>query len=167
MILAERRIRMNQFSQILLYLESLSDKELQQLMEKNLKVKNAISPIESRACIIETTLMKLHHNPTNLGFNYLKQALHLCLEKPEMLKSITKILYPTIAQQEKSTASRVERAIRHSIEISWNHISIEQKQEVFFNQKEKPNNSLYIAYVCKYIENIEKQQDYPTQKVLR
>lgn len=163
---------MNRYSQILLYLESLSDQELQQLLNEKL---GPIQPIQQeqnqekkhRKIIIEEILLELHHNPANLGFEYIEKAIDICLQDAEILKSITKRLYPEVAQIVGSKANRVERAIRRTIETSWERLSIEKRQEVFFNQIEKPTNSQYISYICRYIQNIEKQQTYETQKVLR
>lgn len=152
---------MNQYSKLLLYLESLSDEELNNFLAlKDLENKN-------ENLSIEDLLLNLKHNPANLGFNYMVKAIEVCLENEDALKSITKILYPTIARKTNSTASRVERYIRHTIETSWDKISSKQREEIFFNQSEKPSNSEYIAYLYKYINGLKKQQTYQAQKVLR
>jgi len=70
----------------------------------------------------------------------------------EMLNSITKILYPTIAKQFQTTSSRVERAIRHAIEIAWNRGNIEAIDHIFGYTvnaaKAKPTNSEFIAMIA-------------------
>ena len=53
------------------------------------------------------------------GYQYLRKAIMLCVEDSEMMGSVTKILYPTVAKEFKTTSSRVERAIRHAIEVAW------------------------------------------------
>ena len=53
------------------------------------------------------------------GYQYLRSAIKLSVEDPEMMSSVTKLLYPTVAKMHGTTASRVERAIRHAIEVAW------------------------------------------------
>ena len=89
------------------------------------------------------------------GYNYLKTALDLGCKNPLVIEMITKCLYPEIAKLYKTTSSRVERAIRHAIEISWNRGSEELIKEIWgytiSPEKEKPTNSEYIAALAEYI----------------
>lgn len=152
---------MNRYNQILKLLQSLSDKEITNLLnsleenKQNLEVSN-----------IEKFLKELCVNPSLLGFNYLKDAIELCLENKEMLNSITKSLYPTVAKKNNTTPSRVERAIRHAIDTSWDKIDGETYHEVFFNEMERLTNSKYIAYACNYINSLQNINDKPKQKIL-
>ena len=76
----------------------------------------------------------------------------MSVEDPEMLGSITKVLYPTIARKNQTTASRVERAIRHAIEVAWNRGRMETLDAMFGytinTGKGKPTNSEFIALIA-------------------
>lgn len=86
------------------------------------------------------------------GYQYLRDAIMMCVSDTEMLNSITKILYPTIAKKNSTTASRVERAIRHAIEVAWSRGKIDTIDELFGytinNKKGKPTNSEFIALIA-------------------
>lgn len=86
------------------------------------------------------------------GYQYLRDAIILSVNDQEMLNSITKILYPTIAKRHQTTPSRVERAIRHAIEVAWDRGDLETLQEYFgytvSNAKGKPTNSEFIAMIA-------------------
>ncbi len=85
------------------------------------------------------------------GYQYVREAIRLTVEDPEMLNSVTKILYPTVAKNFKSTSSRVERAIRHGIEIAWDRGDVDVLNSYFGytiqNQRGKPTNSEFIAMI--------------------
>lgn len=86
------------------------------------------------------------------GYQYLREAIIMSVNDPEMLNSITKILYPTIAKKFQTTSSRVERAIRHAIEVAWNRGRMDTIDELFgytINaEKGKPTNSEFIALIA-------------------
>ena len=86
------------------------------------------------------------------GYLYLREAIKMVYNDIELLGSITKILYPDIASKYNTTASRVERAIRHAIEVAWNRGNIDSITELFgytINvSKAKPTNSEFIAMVA-------------------
>lgn len=86
------------------------------------------------------------------GYQYLREAIIMSVEDPEMLGSITKVLYPTIARKYQTTSSRVERAIRHAIEVAWNRGRMETLDSMFGytinNGKGKPTNSEFIALIA-------------------
>jgi len=86
------------------------------------------------------------------GYQYLRDAIMLCVEDTEMLGSITKILYPTIATKFQTTPSRVERAIRHAIEVAWSRGRMETLDALFgytiSTGKGKPTNSEFIALIA-------------------
>jgi two-component system response regulator (stage 0 sporulation protein A) len=86
------------------------------------------------------------------GYQYLRDALILSVNDIEMLSSITKILYPTIAKKYQTTSSRVERAIRHAIEVAWSRGKMDTIDELFgytiHNGKGKPTNSEFIALIA-------------------
>lgn len=86
------------------------------------------------------------------GYQYLREAIMMSVEDMEMLNSITKILYPTIARKYQTTPSRVERAIRHAIEVAWNRGRMETLDALFGytinTGKGKPTNSEFIALIA-------------------
>ncbi len=86
------------------------------------------------------------------GYQYLREAIMMSVEDAEMLNSITKILYPTIAKKFQTTSSRVERAIRHAIEVAWNRGKMETLDAMFGytinTGKGKPTNSEFIALIA-------------------
>lgn len=86
------------------------------------------------------------------GYQYLREAIMMSVEEPDMLGSITKVLYPTIARKFQTTPSRVERAIRHAIEVAWNRGRMETLDDLFGytinTGKGKPTNSEFIALIA-------------------
>lgn len=86
------------------------------------------------------------------GYQYIRTAIMMVSENMEMINYITKQLYPTIAKQYATTSSRVERAIRHSIEVAWSRGKPETMNEIFgytiHTGKGKPTNSEFIAMVA-------------------
>ena len=85
------------------------------------------------------------------GYQYLRDAIIISVEEKEMLVSVTKVLYPTIAKKHGTTSSRVERAIRHAIEVAWSRGQLEMIHEIFGytvnSGKGKPTNSEFIALI--------------------
>ncbi len=90
------------------------------------------------------------------GYHYLRKGIMLCVENSSILKSVTKELYPAIAEYFKSTPSRVERAIRHAIEVAWDRGDIEILNSYFgytiHNGRGKPTNSEFIAMISDKIK---------------
>ncbi len=86
------------------------------------------------------------------GYQYLREAIMMSVNDIEMLSSITKVLYPTIAKKFDTTPSRVERAIRHAIEVAWNRGRMETLNALFgytiSTGKGKPTNSEFIALIA-------------------
>jgi len=86
------------------------------------------------------------------GYQYLREAIRLAVEDMEVINAVTKILYPTVAKKFSTTASRVERAIRHAIEVAWDRGDLETLQKYFgytvSNTKGKPTNSEFIAMIA-------------------
>lgn len=86
------------------------------------------------------------------GYQYLREAIMMSVEDGEMLNSITKILYPSIAKKYQTTSSRVERAIRHAIEVAWSRGNMETLDSLFGYTisigKGKPTNSEFIALIA-------------------
>lgn len=86
------------------------------------------------------------------GYQYLREAIQMSVNDMDMLGSITKTLYPTIAKKYQTTSSRVERAIRHAIEVAWNRGRMETLNSLFGytinTGKGKPTNSEFIALIA-------------------
>ncbi len=86
------------------------------------------------------------------GYQFLREAIKLAIANPEIINSITKKLYPTIAEKYSTSASKVERAIRHAIEVAWNRGKIENINNLFgikvYSSNEKPTNGEFIALVA-------------------
>ncbi|MBQ7453195.1 MAG: sporulation transcription factor Spo0A [Clostridia bacterium] len=86
------------------------------------------------------------------GYQFLREAIKLATQKPDIINSITKELYPSIAQRFNTSSSKVERAIRHAIEVAWNRGKIENINDIFglkvYNSNEKPTNGEFIALVA-------------------
>ena len=86
------------------------------------------------------------------GYQFLREAIKLAMDNPDIINSITKKLYPTIAERFDTSASKVERAIRHAIEVAWNRGKIENINSIFgltvYSNNEKPTNGEFIALVA-------------------
>lgn len=86
------------------------------------------------------------------GYQYIREGISIIYQKPEIVGGITKELYPTIAKKYESTSSRVERAIRHAIEVSWNRGNWDLMEEIFGHSvdidKAKPTNSEFIVTIA-------------------
>lgn len=104
---------------------------------------------------LETIITNVIHEigvPAHIkGYNYLREAIALCIQDKEFINSITKMLYPTVARNYQTTSSRVERAIRHAIEVAWNRGREEILNSIFGytidTNKGKPTNGEFIAMI--------------------
>ena len=95
------------------------------------------------------------------GYQYLREAIILTIKDMEMINAVTKVLYPEVAKRFGTTPSRVERAIRHAIEVAWDRGDIEVLQKYFgytvSNIKGKPTNSEFIAMIADSLTLQQKQ----------
>ncbi len=86
------------------------------------------------------------------GYQFLREAIKMAIDTPDIINSITKKLYPAIAEKFDTSASKVERAIRHAIEVAWNRGKIENINSIFglkvYTSNEKPTNGEFIALVA-------------------
>lgn len=86
------------------------------------------------------------------GYQYLREGIKITIRNPEIINTITKELYPGIAQHFGTTPSKVERAIRHAIEVAWSRGRIENLNEIFgykiYNNNDKPTNGEFIALIA-------------------
>ena len=105
---------------------------------------------------LETDITKMLHElgiPAHIkGYQYLRDAITMVVKDREMMEAVTKILYPEIAKKNLTSSSRVERAIRHAIEVAWGRGSLEVIDELFgytiSTGKGKPTNSEFIALIA-------------------
>lgn len=105
---------------------------------------------------IKISLTKLLHElgvPSHIkGYQYIREGIMILYNNPSIIGGITKELYPEIADKYKTTVSRVERAIRHAIEVSWNRGNLDFMDEVFGHSvdydKAKPTNSEFLVTVA-------------------
>lgn len=112
-------------------------------------------PRKSEDAELQVTVSEIMHQigvPAHIkGYNYLREAIILSINDREMMSSVTKILYPTVAKMYGTTASRVERAIRHAIEVAWDRGDIDVLSSYFGytiqNTRGKPTNSEFIAMI--------------------
>lgn len=104
-----------------------------------------------REKLVTSRLLQLGVPAHIKGYTYLRKAILMVIEDEEAINSITKYLYPSIAKSYKTTASRVERAIRHAIEVAWDRGNPEYLDNVFgytiSSNKGKPTNSEFIALI--------------------
>ncbi len=116
----------------------------------------AVFEVDSKVHDLEKDVTDMIHEigvPAHIkGYQYLREAIMMSVEDPEMLNSITKILYPSIAKRFQTTPSRVERAIRHAIEVAWSRGKMETLDALFGYTinigKGKPTNSEFIALIA-------------------
>ena len=105
---------------------------------------------------LESQVTKVIHQigvPAHIkGYQYLRTAILMTIEDNEVINSVTKILYPSVAKQYQTTSSRVERAIRHAIEVAWDRGDIDTLNAYFGytiqNTRGKPTNSEFIAMIA-------------------
>ncbi len=120
------------------FVQASPQKEMNEDLEIELRVTNIIHEIGVPAHI--------------KGYQYLREAIIMTVKDMEAINAITKILYPTVAKKYKTTSSRVERAIRHAIEVAWDRGDVEILQSFFgytiSNSKGKPTNSEFISMIA-------------------
>ncbi|MDU4426846.1 sporulation transcription factor Spo0A [Clostridium sp.] len=105
---------------------------------------------------LETEITSIIHEigvPAHIkGYMYLREAITMVVNDMELLSAVTKELYPSIAKKYNTTASRVERAIRHAIEVAWGGGQVDAINKLFgytvHNEKGKPTNSEFIAIIA-------------------
>lgn len=126
--------------------------------EKDNKVIHTIyeNKAEKRELSLEAEVTNIIHEigvPAHIkGYQYLRDAIIMGVNDSEILGSITKRLYPNIAKKYKTTSSRVERAIRHAIEVAWGRGKMDTIEELFgytvSSRKGKPTNSEFVALIA-------------------
>ena len=120
----------------------------------------ALTAVRQPAPDMEVVVTEMIHQlgvPAHIkGYHYLRNAIMHSIKDPEMLESVTKLMYPTVAKEYGTTPSRVERAIRHAIEIAWDRGDVDTLNSFFGytvnTGKGKPTNSEFIALIVDKIK---------------
>ncbi len=116
---------------------------------------------------MEAQVTKIIHQigvPAHIkGYQYLRSAILMAIDDEEIINSVTKILYPSVAKKYQTTTSRVERAIRHAIEVAWDRGDVDTLNSYFGytiqNSRGKPTNSEFIAMIA---DNLRLKYRYTT-----
>lgn len=135
--------------------------EYKNLAEKIACIAHRVKPVQcdqmfSAGNDLETQVTKVIHQigvPAHIkGYQYLRTAILMTIKDSDIINSVTKILYPSVAKQYSTTSSRVERAIRHAIEVAWDRGDIDTLNSYFGftvqNNRGKPTNSEFIAMIA-------------------
>ncbi|MBO4412841.1 MAG: sporulation transcription factor Spo0A [Clostridia bacterium] len=133
---------------------SISNKSISTLISHDSNVENITEKYKAK--IVEEKITNIFITvgiPAHIkGYHFLREAIKLAIESPDIINSITKKLYPAIAEKFETSPSKVERAIRHAIEVAWNRGKIENINTLFglkvYNSNEKPTNGEFIALVA-------------------
>jgi len=130
-------------------IDVITDTDLLREERKEVDVENPVKTFESK---IANIFMSVGIPAHIKGYKYLREAVRLAVNKPEIMNSITKKLYPEIADKYMTSASKVERAIRHAIEVAWNKGRIENINSLFgikvYTSNDKPTNGELIALIA-------------------
>lgn len=127
-----------------------------------------------KAMSIESAVTNIIHEigvPAHIkGYQYLREAIMISVKDMEVINAVTKVLYPEVAKRYNTTASRVERAIRHAIEVAWDRGDLETLQKYFgytvSNIKGKPTNSEFIAMIADRLQLEKKEKEYQEDELL-
>lgn len=133
----------------------LADRMLQLCSMNGMKLPQAQSAQESEEPSLKIQVTEILHQigvPAHIkGYHYLRDSILMAIENPDIINSITKQLYPGVAKRYNTTASRVERAIRHAIEVAWDRGDVDILNSYFgytiHNTRGKPTNSEFIAMI--------------------
>ncbi len=111
------------------------------------------TPMDSDLELMITEIIHQIGVPAHIkGYHYLREAITLAVKNADIINSVTKILYPTVAKKYATTSSRVERAIRHAIEVAWDRGDVDVLNSYFgytiHNSRGKPTNSEFIAMIA-------------------
>ena len=128
------------------------EKRIYEVVHKNTKNKN----IDFTTSNLQLSITKVLHElgiPSHIkGYQYIREAIGIIYNRPEIIGGITKELYPELANKFDTTVSRVERAIRHAIEVSWNRGNYYLMEEIFGHSvdidKAKPTNSEFMVTIA-------------------
>ena len=122
--------------------------------------------VENRGRSLEGTVTAIIHEigvPAHIkGYQYLREAILIAVDDMDVINAVTKVLYPEVGKRYGTTASRVERAIRHAIEVAWDRGDLETLQKYFgytvSNAKGKPTNSEFSAMIADRLQLQRKEK---------
>ena len=125
-------------------------------VEEIVQAEKAAKASGAQEASLETMVTSIIHEigvPAHIkGYQYLREAIMIAVNDMDVINAITKVLYPQVAKTFSTTPSRVERAIRHAIEVAWDRGDLETLQRFFgytvSNTKGKPTNSEFIALIA-------------------
>ncbi len=148
------------FSSLVCHIESLT-------RIKGDTAQKAIQKDVGTAAEIEAQVTKIIHQigvPAHIkGYQYLRTAILMTIDEGDIINSVTKVLYPSVAKKYQTTTSRVERAIRHAIEVAWDRGDVDTLNSYFGytiqNSRGKPTNSEFIAMIA---DNLRLKYKYAT-----
>jgi len=127
-------------------------KRIQQFLTQKDSGKIAITQNNTLEALVSDIMRQIGVPAHIKGYQYLRSSIIHCVNDKSMLGSVTKILYPTVAKEFSTTASRVERAIRHAIEVAWNRGDVDVLSSFFGYtiqaERGKPTNSEFIAMIA-------------------
>ena len=141
--------------------------ETESLLERMRQACRTEQPVE------EDTLQALEREVTTViheigvpahikGYQYVREAIVIAVQDMDVINAVTKVLYPEVARRYATTPSRVERAVRHAIEVAWDRGDLETLQRYFgytvSNTKGKPTNSEFIAMIADRIRLHQKKR---------
>ena len=140
------------------------------LLDRIRQLRASLRPMQPKAAKaadaeLEASVTEIIHEigvPAHIkGYQYLREAIILTINDLDIINAVTKVLYPEVAKKFDTTPSRVERAIRHAIEVAWDRGDIEVLQRFFgytvSNIKGKPTNSEFIAMIADHLSLRQKQ----------
>ncbi len=136
-------------------LSDLADNILRLSRRRAARTKGGIRQAGFDGYSIELKVTEILHQigvPAHIkGYHYLRDSIIMSVEKPEIINAVTKQLYPSVAKKYETTSSRVERAIRHAIEVAWDRGDVEVLNSYFGytiqGSRGKPTNSEFIAMI--------------------
>lgn len=132
------------------------NERIMRIMARKKSARTAASGTPNLGNDLESQVTKVIHQigvPAHIkGYQYLRTAIIMTINDNDVINSVTKILYPSVAKQYQTTSSRVERAIRHAIEVAWDRGDIDTLNSYFGytiqNNRGKPTNSEFIAMIA-------------------
>ena len=127
----------------------LSEREVEYRVAEDVRAKRRVASLDEK---ISNIFISIGIPPHIKGYVYLREGIKMTVENPSIINNVTKELYPNIAEKFGTTASKVERAIRHAIEVAWNRGRIDAINAIFvvrvYIGSERPTNSEFIALVA-------------------
>lgn len=134
---------------------ALSPYDKEELLERVLKLHGSNVDTSSSFVELRVEVTEILHQigvPAHIkGYHYLRDSIIMAIETPEIINAVTKQLYPNVAKDYNTTSSRVERAIRHAIEVAWDRGDVDILNSYFgytiHNTRGKPTNSEFIAMI--------------------